>query len=77
MLTAAAPGSAPRPLGWSPGRGPLQRLRGKSQVLRLGAKYGHTAITTGDGRSTVSDFIESNTLNAGGRSGLKIFRPTL
>jgi len=25
----------------------------------------------------VSDFIESNTLNAGGRSGLKIFRPTL
>jgi len=44
---------------------------------RLGSIYGHTAITTGDGRSTVSDFIESNTLNAGGRSGLKIFRPTL
>jgi peptidoglycan hydrolase-like protein with peptidoglycan-binding domain len=44
---------------------------------RLGSIYGHTAITTGDGRSSVSDFIESNTLNAGGRSGLKIFRPTL
>jgi LysM repeat protein len=42
-----------------------------------GSKYGHTAITTGDGRSSVSDFIESNTLGAGGRSGLKIFRPTL
>jgi peptidoglycan hydrolase-like protein with peptidoglycan-binding domain len=44
---------------------------------RLGSIYGHTAITTGDGRSSVSDFIESNTLNAGGRSGLKIFRPIL
>ncbi|HEX8822184.1 MAG TPA: LysM peptidoglycan-binding domain-containing protein [Archangium sp.] len=44
---------------------------------RLGSIYGHTAITTGDGRSSVSDFIESNTLGAGGRSGLKIFRPTL
>ncbi len=44
---------------------------------RLGSIYGHTAITTGDGRSTVSDFIESNTLNAGGRSGFKVFRPTI
>jgi peptidoglycan hydrolase-like protein with peptidoglycan-binding domain len=44
---------------------------------RLGSIYGHTAITTGDGRSSVSDFIERNTLAAGGRSGLKIFRPTL
>ncbi|RKG93865.1 LysM peptidoglycan-binding domain-containing protein [Corallococcus terminator] len=42
---------------------------------RLGSIYGHTAITTGDGRSSVSDFIERNTLGAGGRSGLKIFRP--
>ena len=24
---------------------------------RAGSKYGHTAITTGDGRSSVSDFI--------------------
>ena len=40
-----------------------------------GSKYGHTAITTGDGRSSVSDFIERNTLNAGGRTGLKIFVP--
>jgi hypothetical protein len=44
---------------------------------RLGSIYGHTAITTGDGRSSVSDFIERNTLNAGGRSGLKIFMPTV
>lgn len=42
-----------------------------------GSKYGHTAITTGDGRSSVSDFIERNTLGAGGRSGLKIFMPTV
>jgi murein DD-endopeptidase MepM/ murein hydrolase activator NlpD len=42
----------------------------------LGAKYGHTAITTGDGHSSASDFIERNTLagNAS-RSGLKIFMP--
>ncbi len=42
---------------------------------RLGSIYGHTAITTGDGRSSVSDFIERNTLGAGGRSGLNNFRP--
>jgi murein DD-endopeptidase MepM/ murein hydrolase activator NlpD len=42
-----------------------------------GSKYGHTAITTGDGRSSVSDFIERNTLGAGGRTGLKIFMPTV
>ncbi len=43
---------------------------------RLGQIYGHTAITSGDGRSTYSDFIERNTLAAeGGRSGLKIFAP--
>ncbi|HYO52283.1 LysM domain-containing protein [Archangium sp.] len=42
-----------------------------------GSKYGHTAITTGDGRSSVSDFIESNTLSVRGRTGLKIFMPTI
>ncbi|WP_224362314.1 LysM peptidoglycan-binding domain-containing protein [Hyalangium versicolor] len=42
-----------------------------------GQKYGHTAITTGDGKGSVSDFIERNTLGAGGRSGLKIFIPTM
>lgn len=41
----------------------------------LGQKYGHTAITSGDGRSSYSDFIERDTLHAGGRSGLKIFMP--
>lgn len=43
---------------------------------RLGSIYGHTAITLGDGHSSASDFIETNTLagNAS-RSGLKIFMP--
>ncbi len=45
---------------------------------RLGSIYGHTAITTGDGRSSTSDFIERNTLaGSAGRSGLKIFIPTV
>ncbi|WP_304608736.1 peptidoglycan-binding domain-containing protein [Hyalangium versicolor] len=42
---------------------------------RLGSIYGHTAITSGDGKSSYSDFVEQNTLAAGGRSGLKIFMP--
>jgi peptidoglycan hydrolase-like protein with peptidoglycan-binding domain len=42
---------------------------------RLGSIYGHTAITSGDGRSSYSDFVESNTLGAGGRSGFKVFMP--
>ena len=43
---------------------------------RLGSIYGHTAITLGDGHSSASDFIESNTLagNAS-RRGLKMFIP--
>ncbi|MCY1015804.1 peptidoglycan-binding domain-containing protein [Pyxidicoccus sp. MSG2] len=40
-----------------------------------GSKYGHTAITSGDGRSSYSDFVERNTLGAGGRSGFKVFMP--
>ncbi len=42
----------------------------------LGRKFGHTAITSGDGHSSASDFIERNTL-LGNRSrvGLKIFMP--
>lgn len=40
-----------------------------------GSKYGHTAITSGDGRSSYSDFVENNTLGAGGRSGFKVFMP--
>ncbi|MFL5321145.1 MAG: peptidoglycan-binding protein [Myxococcaceae bacterium] len=41
-----------------------------------GRIYGHTAITTGDGHSSCSDFIERDTM-AGNRSrtGLKIFMP--
>jgi len=42
---------------------------------RLGKIYGHTAITAGDGRGSYSDYIESNTLAVGGRSGLKVFMP--
>ncbi len=42
----------------------------------LGQRYGHTAITSGDGHSSTSDFIERNTLaGSAGRTGLKIFMP--
>jgi hypothetical protein len=40
----------------------------------LGSIYGHTAITWGDGHTTSSDYVESNTTN-NGRSGLRIFMP--
>jgi LysM repeat protein len=52
-------------------------LTWEKTATRAGSIYGHTAITTGDGRSSVSDFIERNTLAAGGRTGLKIFMPTM
>lgn len=43
---------------------------------RLGRIYGHTAITTGDGHSSSSDFFEPNTLAASGRrTGFKVFAP--
>jgi phage host-nuclease inhibitor protein Gam len=43
---------------------------------RLGRIYGHTAITTGDGHTSCSDYIESNTLAGNARrTGLKIFMP--
>jgi peptidoglycan hydrolase-like protein with peptidoglycan-binding domain len=42
---------------------------------RLGSIYGHTAITSGDGHSSYSDFVENNTLGASGRSGFKVFMP--
>ena len=42
----------------------------------LGSIYGHTAITRGDGHTSMSDFIETNTLaGSTGRTGLKIFMP--
>lgn len=43
---------------------------------RAGSKYGHTAITTGDGTTSVSDYVESNTLAATdrmNRQGLHVF----
>ncbi len=39
-----------------------------------GSKYGHTAITLGDGHSSASDFIENYT-TSNGRTGMKIFMP--
>lgn len=42
---------------------------------RLGRIYGHTAISSGDGSTSYSDFIEQPTTN-NGRSGFKVFLPT-
>lgn len=45
---------------------------------RLGSRYGHTAITTGDGRTSVSDYTESDTLAGSrrmGRQGFRVFEP--
>ncbi len=39
-----------------------------------GQKYGHTAITWGDGHTSSSDYVENNTTN-NGRTGLRIFMP--
>lgn len=42
----------------------------------LGQKFGHTAVTLGDGHESASDFIERDTLSgARSRTGLKIFMP--
>ncbi len=40
----------------------------------LGSRYGHVAISWGNGRTTSSDFIESNTTGSG-RYGMKVFVP--
>ncbi len=51
-------------------------LTWESTATPLGAIYGHTAITLGDGRSSASDFIDTNTLgNSAGSSGLRVFVP--
>ena len=45
---------------------------------RLGSRYGHTAITTGDGRTSVSDYTEGDTMAGSrrmGRQGLRVFEP--
>lgn len=45
---------------------------------RLGSRYGHTAITTGDGHTSVSDYTEGNTIAGSqrmGRQGLRVFEP--
>lgn len=41
---------------------------------KLGAIYGHTAISQGNGKSSTCDFYENNTLaSSGGRSGLTVY----
>jgi hypothetical protein len=43
---------------------------------RLGQRYGHTAVTLGDGHTSASDFIERNTVaGSAGRTGLHIYAP--
>lgn len=43
---------------------------------RLGQRYGHIAVTMGDGHTSASDFVESDTVRGSrGRSGLRIFQP--
>lgn len=39
-----------------------------------GRKYGHTAITAGDGRTSYSDFVDRNTMGRG-QIGVKVFMP--
>jgi LysM repeat protein len=51
-------------------------LTWETTPTRLGRIYGHTAITSGNGRSSYSDFVESNTLaSSRGRTGLRVFAP--
>jgi hypothetical protein len=49
-------------------------LTWEATSTKAGAIYGHTAITAGDGHTSYSDFIESNTTN-NGRTGFKVFMP--
>jgi len=49
-------------------------LTWEKTTTALGSIYGHTAITLGDGRSSASDFVETNTAYVK-RYGLKIFVP--
>ncbi|MCU0697777.1 MAG: LysM peptidoglycan-binding domain-containing protein [Myxococcaceae bacterium] len=52
------------------------RIRSGDTLSGIAARHKTTvAALARDGRSSFSDFIERNTLGAGGRSGLKIFAP--
>jgi hypothetical protein len=43
---------------------------------RLGQRFGHTAVTLGDGHSSASDFIERDTVaGSHGRTGLQVYAP--
>jgi hypothetical protein len=43
---------------------------------RLGRKYGHVAVTLGDGHSSASDFVERDTVGGSvGRTGLVVYAP--
>lgn len=46
----------------------------RSNHSRAGMRYGHTAITSGDGRTTYSDIVDRHTTGAG-RTGMRIFEP--
>jgi LysM repeat protein len=46
----------------------------RSNHSQGGLRYGHTAITSGDGRTTYSDIVDHNTTGRG-RTGLRVFEP--
>ena len=48
-------------------------LTWEATATKLGAIYGHTAITQGNGSSSSCDFYEYNTLGCSGRTGYKCF----
>jgi peptidoglycan hydrolase-like protein with peptidoglycan-binding domain len=53
-------------------------LTWESTNTRLGSRYGHTAITVGDGHTSISDYREGDTIGGSqrmGRRGLKVFMP--
>jgi len=49
-------------------------LTWEATSTELGSIYGHTAISAGNGHTSYSDFIETNTTN-NGRTGFKVFLP--
>lgn len=54
----------------------LVLVREQSAASQAGMTYGHTAITTGDGRSSNCDYHEADTLSTGGyRYGLTVWMP--
>lgn len=48
-------------------------LTWQSTATAAGQKYGHTAITIGNGSSSCCDYYENNTLGVSGRTGLRVY----